>query len=213
MRPLVRTGSGSPGAFRRDRCLPVLGHKSAGCRHPPAIGRVEPARHRFNLGSRNRRHHDRSRRDHMGGRPGIALGRQQRSQAACRLRCHRSASAVHVYAWQSAVRGHSKRRALGPVPRKGGLLMAAQQRAVGVHHPPPCDAASPQGHDAADLTRSAVPEERGHVAVGHDAARRDGVDHIEHPARVVVHVRRVPRHGLARRVVGTAALRRMPARH
>jgi hypothetical protein len=58
-----------------------------------------------------------------------------------------------------------------------------------MYNAPPGDATTPQGHDPADLARAALSQEFSDVAVGHDAARRDRVDDVEHAARELVQLR------------------------
>ena len=66
------------------------------------------------------------------------------------------------------------------------LLVAAEQHAIGPDDPPPGDAAAPQSHHAADLTRAAGTEELGHVAIGHHHSGLYRVDHVQHSSRILV---------------------------
>ena len=57
-------------------------------------------------------------------------------------------------------------------------------------HPPPGDAATPQGHDPPHLARAALAQVLGDVAVRHHPAGRDGVDDVEHTVGEVRHLGR-----------------------
>jgi len=67
-----------------------------------------------------------------------------------------------------------------PVMGERFALMAGQEGPVGMDHPPPGDAAAPLGHDPPHLTRAALAQVFGDVAVGHHLAGRDGVHDVEH---------------------------------
>jgi hypothetical protein len=64
-------------------------------------------------------------------------------------------------------------------------FVAAQQRAVGMHDPPPRHATAPQRHDPADLPGTALPHVFGDVSVRHHVSGWDGFGGIENASREI----------------------------
>ena len=101
--------------------------------------------------------------------------------------------------WSRRVRPPGGRRHVDPSVRTQGcplrpmtsqrLTVVAQgQPAVRADHPPPGDAAAFERHHAAHLARPSGTHDLGDRAVAHDPARRDLLDHGEHPFDVLLAV-------------------------
>src|SRR5215468_1628292 len=101
------------------------------------------------------------------------------------LRLSWPARPFHVEPPWLAVGSDLQRRSLAAVLPEGFAFVAGQQAAVRVHDAPPRNAAAPERHHAADLPRSALPDELGDIAVRHDATRRDRLRDLKDPAREV----------------------------
>src|SRR5262245_39011868 len=98
------------------------------------------------------------------------------------------AGLAHVHPTLARVARSPQRRPLPLVTGERLAFVAGQEGPVGVDDPPPGDAAAPQGHDPPHLTRAALAEVLGDVAVGHHPARRDGLYDTEHAVGEVRHL-------------------------